>query len=130
MTEAEVRPLRTAALAVAAGYLLGGGLFSKLTARLVGTSLRVGLRVAFIPFVTQGLVAWGGELFEGPQGPRVSSDARRRDRGHRERSDSPKTDGVGPFAAGAGGEASGDELPKENVPRKSVRQTDPKEKNP
>ena len=50
------RPGRSVAMAVGVGYVLGGGLFSRLTARIVGTALRIGLRTAVLPFVTEGLL--------------------------------------------------------------------------
>src|SRR4051812_5214327 len=43
------RPWRTSAMALGAGYLLGGGLFSPLTARLLALGVRVGLRVGVTP---------------------------------------------------------------------------------
>jgi hypothetical protein len=46
---------------VGVGYVLGGGLFSRLTARIVGTGLRIGLRTALLPFVTEGLLVLGQE---------------------------------------------------------------------
>jgi hypothetical protein len=114
--EADVRPFRTAGLAVATGYLLGGGLFSKLTARLVGTGLRIGLRLAFIPFVTQSLAAWGEDLLRSrPSGPEVTR------RGHE---DPPASGGVGPFAADTTTGSTS------SIPRKPARPTDPKENNP
>jgi hypothetical protein len=61
--EASERPGRTLALAVAAGYLVGGGVFSRLTARLVGLGVRIGLRMAVIPVVTQGLATLGENMF-------------------------------------------------------------------
>jgi hypothetical protein len=122
--EADVRPFRTAGLAVATGYLLGGGLFSKLTARLVGTGLRIGLRLAFIPFVTQSLAAWGEDLLRSrPSGPEVTR------RGHE---DPPVSAGVGPFAAdtSSGGSSSSVSSSTSSIPRKPARSTDPKENNP
>jgi|GEM_PF-1120975 len=50
-------PGRTVAVALGTGYLLAGGLLSRLTARLVGLGMRIGLRVGGTPLVTQGLVA-------------------------------------------------------------------------
>ena len=44
-------PYGTLAAAVGIGYLLGGGLFTALTGRLVGLGLRVGLRLAVLPLV-------------------------------------------------------------------------------
>jgi hypothetical protein len=52
-------PGRSVAMAVGVGYVLGGGLFSRLTARIVGTAIRIGLRTAVLPFVTEGLLALG-----------------------------------------------------------------------
>jgi hypothetical protein len=62
LREAKERPGRTAAIAVGAGYLLGGGLFSSLTARIVGTGVRVAMRLALIPLVTQTVASLGGGL--------------------------------------------------------------------
>jgi hypothetical protein len=52
-------PGRSIAMAVGAGYVLGGGLFSRLTARIVGAGIRIGLRTALLPFVTESLLALG-----------------------------------------------------------------------
>ena len=51
----EEHPGRSVALAVGAGYLLGGGLFSRLTVRLLGAGMRIGLRI-LVPFVTRSIV--------------------------------------------------------------------------
>jgi hypothetical protein len=56
-------PARAAAIAAGAGYLVGGGLFSGLTARVAATALRLGLRVALVPSVTRSLLKLGGSLF-------------------------------------------------------------------
>jgi hypothetical protein len=53
-------PGRMVAAALGAGFVLGGGLFSRITARIVGNGLRIGLRMAVVPFVTQSLLALGG----------------------------------------------------------------------
>ena len=55
-------PGRSVALALGAGYVLGGGLFTGLTARLVGAAVRIGLRVAVVPLVTDSIAALGGGL--------------------------------------------------------------------
>ena len=47
------RPLRTLSLAVGAGYALGGGVFSRLTVRLVGMATRLALRAS-----SASLIAW------------------------------------------------------------------------
>jgi len=52
-------PGRSVAMAVGVGYVLGGGLFSRLTARIVGTAIRIGLRTALLPFVTEGILVLG-----------------------------------------------------------------------
>ncbi len=52
-------PGRSVAMAVGVGYVLGGGLFSRLTARIFGTGIRIGLRTALLPFVTEGLLVLG-----------------------------------------------------------------------
>ncbi|MEP6651781.1 MAG: hypothetical protein ABJA82_00390 [Myxococcales bacterium] len=70
--EAQERPGRTAAIAVGAGYLLGGGLFSALTARLVGTGVRVAMRLALIPLVTQTVASLGVGLFSADQSESAS----------------------------------------------------------
>ena len=44
-------PYGTLAAAVGIGYVLGGGLFSPLTARIIGLGLRVGLRLAALPLI-------------------------------------------------------------------------------
>ena len=46
-------PYGTVAAAVGIGYVLGGGLFSPLTARIVGLGLRIGLRLAVLPLLKQ-----------------------------------------------------------------------------
>ncbi len=48
-------PARTMALALGAGYVLGGGLFSALTGRVVATGVRLGLRLAVVPFMSQSI---------------------------------------------------------------------------
>jgi hypothetical protein len=57
--ELEHHPLRTLSVALGAGFLLGGGLFSRLTFRLVGTGLRLGLRMAVLPLIAQSVVRNG-----------------------------------------------------------------------
>lgn len=52
-------PGRSVAVAVGVGYVLGGGLVSRLTGRLLGTGIRIGLRAALLPFVTEGLAVLG-----------------------------------------------------------------------
>jgi hypothetical protein len=61
--QAKHHPVRSIAVAVGAGYLLGGGLFSRLTGRIVATAVRLGLRLALVPFVTQSIATLGEGLF-------------------------------------------------------------------
>lgn len=60
--EADEHPGRSVAAAVGLGFLLGGGLFSSLSGRILAAGVRVGLRVALVPFVTKTMVALGQEL--------------------------------------------------------------------
>ncbi len=55
------RPARTVALALGAGFVLGGGLFSPLTARVMGLGVRLGVRMA-LPIVAQRLSALIGDM--------------------------------------------------------------------
>jgi hypothetical protein len=55
-TRVEEEPVKTLAMALAAGYILGGGLFSALTGRLLYGGLRIGLRVAALPLVREELL--------------------------------------------------------------------------
>jgi hypothetical protein len=59
-------PYRMMAIGVGVGYVLGGGIFSPLTARLVGFGLRMGLRLAAVPFIQQELMGLVDLLREGP----------------------------------------------------------------
>jgi hypothetical protein len=49
-------PIGTVAAALGIGYVLGGGLFSRLTARLLGLGVRVGLRLAVVPVLKDEIV--------------------------------------------------------------------------
>jgi len=51
------RPVKTLALAVGAGYIVGGGLFTPLTGRIFYTGLRIALRLAALPLVREELMA-------------------------------------------------------------------------
>ena len=62
------RPVRSVALAAGAGFLLGGGLFSSLTARIVAVGLKAGVRFALVPLMTQRLISMGEELLPGEEG--------------------------------------------------------------
>jgi hypothetical protein len=47
----ERNPWRAVGVALGAGYILGGGLFSPLTGRLLWGGIRIGLRLAALPVV-------------------------------------------------------------------------------
>lgn len=47
----EQHPYRTLAAALGIGYVLGGGLFTRLTGRIVGTGFRLGVRLAALPIL-------------------------------------------------------------------------------
>src|SRR6185503_14197804 len=49
-------PYGTVAAALGIGYVLGGGLFTRLTARLLGFGVRVGLRLAVVPVLKEQIV--------------------------------------------------------------------------
>lgn len=49
-------PYGMIAAAVGVGYVLAGGIFSPLTGRILGFGLRLGLRVAAIPFIKDELL--------------------------------------------------------------------------
>jgi hypothetical protein len=66
-------PYATLAAAVGIGYVLGGGLFSRLTGRVLGLGLRLGIRLAAIPLLKEELYGLaeglaGGEGQEGAAG--------------------------------------------------------------
>jgi hypothetical protein len=46
-------PYGTVAAAIGIGYVLGGGLFTPLTARIVRMGLRMGMRLALLPMLKQ-----------------------------------------------------------------------------
>jgi hypothetical protein len=55
--QTQEHPGRTVAMAVAAGFVVGGGLVSPLTGRILSAGMRLGLRLVLLPFVTQTLIA-------------------------------------------------------------------------
>lgn len=58
-------PYGTVAAALGVGYLLGGGLFSPLTARIIGFGVRLGVRLAAIPVLRDELFGFVEALGEG-----------------------------------------------------------------
>ncbi|MDX2023690.1 MAG: hypothetical protein SF187_25860 [Deltaproteobacteria bacterium] len=61
--EVEENPIRTTLIGVGVGYVLGGGLFSSLTARVLGTATRFALRAVSLPVIVRGGMELGGQLF-------------------------------------------------------------------
>ncbi|RKG91163.1 hypothetical protein [Corallococcus terminator] len=59
----ERNPYGTLAIAAGVGYVLGGGLFTPLTARI----LKLGVRLAALPFVKDELVGMAESAFQGYQ---------------------------------------------------------------
>lgn len=53
--QAKQHPGRFVAIALGAGYFLGGGLFSAFTGRVLGVGLRMGLRAASVPLAIAAL---------------------------------------------------------------------------
>jgi hypothetical protein len=61
--------------ALGIGYVLGGGFFSPLTARLVGLGFKMGLRLAAIPFLESELRGLAENVMEGSEGEESEADA-------------------------------------------------------
>jgi hypothetical protein len=66
--EAEEHPLRTVALAAGAGFVLGGGLFTPLTARTMRAGLQIALRMAVLPALTRGLAEMASSALDTSSG--------------------------------------------------------------
>jgi hypothetical protein len=76
-------PYGTVAAAVGIGYVLGGGLFTSLTARLVRTGLRLAARLAVIPVLERELVGLAESMVDRKSQPSARAPAR----GHGETDD-------------------------------------------
>lgn len=68
--ETRKHPIRTVAAAVGVGFVLGGGLFSRVGARLLLAGARTGVRMAVVPFIAQSLAALAEELIA-PSAPPI-----------------------------------------------------------
>lgn len=55
-------PYGTVAAALGIGYVLGGGIFTPLTARIIGLGLRLGMRMAVLPYITDEVLGMAEEL--------------------------------------------------------------------
>ena len=73
--EAKTHPLRTAGWAASAGFVLGGGIFTPLTAKTLRAGLHVALRLAVLPALTRGLAQLAEQALDGSNGYRNNSDA-------------------------------------------------------
>lgn len=62
--QTQQHPGRTVALTFGIGFILGGGLFSPLTARIVGAGVRLGLRLLVLPMLVEGLGALTKAAFD------------------------------------------------------------------
>jgi len=58
----EEHPWRTLGLALGAGYIVGGGLFTALTGRLLFTGIKLGTRLAALPLVRDEVMGFIGTL--------------------------------------------------------------------
>ena len=70
-SETEKHPFRTVAIALGGGFVVGGGLFSPLTARLVGVLIRVGLRAAALPLTSLAMGLADQAIPSQTKGPRT-----------------------------------------------------------
>jgi hypothetical protein len=55
-------PYGTVAAALGIGYVLGGGIFTPLTSRILGLGLRLGIRLAVLPYLTDEVLGIAEEL--------------------------------------------------------------------
>lgn len=67
-TELDERPWRTLGLAVGAGYILGGGLLTPLTFRLLTSAVKIGVRVAALPIVGEEIKGFVETFTDGGRG--------------------------------------------------------------
>lgn len=64
----EEHPLKALGLALAAGYVVGGGLLTTLTGRLLLGGARIGIRLAALPMVRDELMGLVGTMGERGRG--------------------------------------------------------------
>ncbi|MEO5768323.1 MAG: hypothetical protein ABIS92_08215 [Polyangia bacterium] len=81
----ERNPYAVVAAAVGVGYVLGGGLFTRLTARIVGTALRMGI-TATLPFLKEELLVAVMQDFKGTAPPEGVEDTDPPAKGHARKS--------------------------------------------
>ena len=58
----EAHPIGAVATALGVGYVLGGGLFTRLTSKLIGLGLRFGVQFAVLPVLERELTGLAGSL--------------------------------------------------------------------
>jgi hypothetical protein len=58
----EAHPIGAVATALGVGYVLGGGLFTRLTSKLIGLGLRFGVQFAVLPVLERELTGLAGTL--------------------------------------------------------------------
>jgi hypothetical protein len=61
-------PYGSVAAAVGIGYVLGGGIFTSLTSRIVRLGLRIGVRAALLPLLKDQIAGLAEALADGDQG--------------------------------------------------------------
>jgi hypothetical protein len=71
-------PYGTVAAAIGIGYVLGGGLFTPLTGRIVRLGVRIGLRLAVLPMLKQEMSELVSEIEEEEGKGRASKRTRTR----------------------------------------------------
>lgn len=59
------QPYGTLAAALGIGYVLGGGIFTPLTSRIVRLALRIGVRAAFVPLLKDQVAGLADALADG-----------------------------------------------------------------
>jgi hypothetical protein len=70
----EAHPVGALATALGVGYVLGGGVFTRLTAHLVRIAVRLGVKLAVIPVIEGEIVALAGGLGSALKGDRDEGD--------------------------------------------------------
>jgi hypothetical protein len=58
----EAHPIGAVATALGVGYVLGGGLFTRLTSKLIGLGFRFGVQFAVLPALERELTGLAGNL--------------------------------------------------------------------
>jgi hypothetical protein len=58
VTQARTHPVRTLAVLVGVGYVAGGGLFSRMTIRLLKVGMRISPRFGWIPLIASGMATF------------------------------------------------------------------------